>query len=120
MKNSIGNEIIPLSLTVVQITKHVEAMIVKYDLSVLPNFIKQYVLKNIKPPALQALHAAGKISSPDDREGAAQEGIPQVARGSRGRGRNVPDHPRRAGDLSLAFFHSSKPSAPRLANRLES
>ena len=42
MKNSIGNEITPLSLTVVQITKHVEAMIVKYDFCVLQNFIKKY------------------------------------------------------------------------------
>ena len=42
MKNSIGNEIAPLNLTVVQKTKHVEAMRVKYDFCVLPNFIKKY------------------------------------------------------------------------------
>jgi len=41
-------------------------------LAVNEDYIKQYVLKNIKPPALQALHAAGKISSPDAAEEAAQ------------------------------------------------
>ena len=39
IKNSKGNEIIPDSLIVVEITKNVEAIKIKYDLFVFPNFI---------------------------------------------------------------------------------
>ena len=42
IRNSKGNKIIPDSLIVVEITKNVEAIKIKCDLFVFPNFIKKY------------------------------------------------------------------------------